>query len=91
MCLSLQNATCGERMSTTSEGKANINQSLVKLLEFRHFERFFTFSKSTEKQSQFENWLEKSDFRWCKCLRGSGYGVNRNGGQQPAKGAYQTR
>ena len=49
MCLSLQNATCGECVFTTSEGKANINHSHVKLLEFRHFERFFTFSKSTEK------------------------------------------
>lgn len=29
-------------MSTTSEG-------FVKLLEFRHFERFFTFSKSDRK------------------------------------------
>lgn len=32
-------------MSTTSEG-------FVKLLEFRHFERFFTFSKSAPKTYQ---------------------------------------
>ena len=31
-----------ERMSTTSEG-------FVELLSFRHFERFFTFSKSDRK------------------------------------------
>ncbi len=36
-------------MSTTSEGKADINHSLVKILDFRHFERFFTFSKSDRK------------------------------------------
>lgn len=36
-------------MSTTSEGKANINHSLVKILDFRHFERFFTFLKSDRK------------------------------------------
>ena len=34
--------TCGERMSTTSEG-------FVKILDFRHFERFFSFSKSDRK------------------------------------------
>ncbi len=33
-------------MSTTSEGKANINHSLVKILDFRHFERFFRFDQS---------------------------------------------
>ena len=36
-------------MSTTSEGKVNINHLLVKILDFRHFERFFTFSKSDRK------------------------------------------
>lgn len=36
-------------MSTTSDRKANINHSLVKILDFRHFERFFTFSKSDRK------------------------------------------
>jgi len=33
---------CGERMSTTSD-------RFVKILDFRHFERFFTFSKSDRK------------------------------------------
>ena len=33
---------CGERMPTTSE-------RFVKILDFRHFERFFTFSKSDQK------------------------------------------
>ena len=42
MCSSLRSDTCGERMSTTSEG-------FVKILDFRHFERFFTFSKSDRK------------------------------------------
>ena len=34
--------TRGERMSTTSD-------RYVKILDFRHFERFFTFSKSDRK------------------------------------------
>lgn len=34
--------TCRVRMSTTSEG-------YVKILDFRHFERFFSFSKSDRK------------------------------------------
>lgn len=42
MCSSLRSDTCGERMSTTSEG-------FVKILDFRHFERFFGFSKSDRK------------------------------------------
>ena len=33
---------CRVRMSTTSEG-------FVKILDFRHFERFFSFSKSDRK------------------------------------------
>ena len=34
--------TCGVCMSTTSD-------RFVKILDFRHFERFFTFSKSDRK------------------------------------------
>ncbi len=34
--------SCGVRMSTTSD-------RFVKILDFRHFERFFTFSKSDRK------------------------------------------
>ena len=42
VCSYVSDNTCGERMSTTSEG-------FVKILDFRHFERFFTFSKSDRK------------------------------------------
>ena len=34
--------SCGEHMSTTSD-------RFVKILDFRHFERLFTFSKSDRK------------------------------------------
>lgn len=34
--------TCGERMSTTSD-------RFVKILDFRHFERFFRFDQSDRK------------------------------------------
>ncbi len=49
-------------MSTTSEGKANLNHLLVKILDFRHFERFFTFSKSTEKTKPIQELAPKRQF-----------------------------
>ena len=42
LCLHSSSDTCGERMPTTSD-------RFVKILDFRHFERFFTFSKSDQK------------------------------------------
>lgn len=49
LCSTKNNATCGECDTTTSEIISLYRERYIRILDFRHFERFFQFSQSDRK------------------------------------------